>query len=89
LDGGSARHKAATYTHKQKEGISERQINEPATQSKNKNIRDLYKGINKFMMGYESRSNLVKEENGDLLAHLHNILKRKNYFSVIECTQDQ
>jgi hypothetical protein len=32
--------------------------------------------------GYQLRSNLVKDENGDLLADSHNILNRcKNYFS--------
>jgi hypothetical protein len=52
-----------------------------------KNIRDLYRGINKFKRGYKPRSNLVKDENGDLLADSHNILNGwKNYFSVIECT---
>jgi hypothetical protein len=39
-----------------------------ATNSRNKNIRDLYRGINKFKKGYQPRSNLVKDENGDLLA---------------------
>jgi hypothetical protein len=48
--------------------------------SKNKNIRDLYRGINYFKRGYQPRSNLVKNENGDLLADSHNILNRwKNY----------
>jgi hypothetical protein len=47
--------------------------------SKNKNI-------NEFNRGYHPRSNLVKDENGDLLADSHNILNRwKYYFSVIEC----
>jgi hypothetical protein len=33
-------------------------------------------------MGYQPRNNLVKNENGDLLADSHNILNRwKNYFS--------
>jgi hypothetical protein len=33
-------------------------------------------------MGYRPRSNLVKDENGDLLADSYNILNRwKNYFS--------
>jgi hypothetical protein len=41
--------------------------------SKNKNVRDLHRGINKFKKGYQPRSNLVKDENGDLLAHPHNI----------------
>jgi hypothetical protein len=44
--------------------------------SKNKNIRDLYRGINEFKRGYQPRSNFVKDENGDLLADSQNILKR-------------
>jgi predicted NACHT family NTPase len=39
-------------------------IDEIATNSNNKNIRDLYRGINDFKMGYQPRSNLVKDENG-------------------------
>jgi hypothetical protein len=40
--------------------------------------------------GYQRRSNIVKDENGDLLADRHNILiKWKNYISVIECAQGQ
>jgi hypothetical protein len=49
--------------------------------SKNKNIRDLYRDINEFKRGYEPRSNLVKDENVDLLADSHNILNSwENYF---------
>jgi hypothetical protein len=34
------------------------------------------------MRGYQPSNNLVKDENGDLLADSHNILNRwKNYFS--------
>jgi hypothetical protein len=43
------------------------EINELAMNSKNKNIRDLYRGINEFKRGYQPRNNLVKDENGDLL----------------------
>jgi hypothetical protein len=50
--------------------------------SMNKNIRDLYRGINDFKRGYQPRSNLVKDENYDLFADPHNILNRwKNYLS--------
>jgi hypothetical protein len=57
-------------------------INELATNSKNKDIRDLYREINGFKRGYQQRNNLVKDENGDMLADSHNILNRwKNYFS--------
>jgi hypothetical protein len=44
--------------------------------SKNK-IRDLYRGINEFKRGYQPRSNLVKDENGDLLADSNTILNRR------------
>jgi hypothetical protein len=45
-------------------------INELATNSKNKNFRDLYRGINECKRGYQPRNNFVKDENGDLLAGL-------------------
>jgi hypothetical protein len=54
---------------------------ELATNRKDRNTRDTYRGINGFKWGYQPRSNLVKDENGDLLADSHNILSRwKNYF---------
>jgi hypothetical protein len=57
-------------------------INELAMKSKNKNIRGLYSRINKFKRGYQPRNNLVKDEDGDLLADSNTILNRwKSYFS--------
>jgi hypothetical protein len=42
----------------------------------------LYRGINEFEGGYEPGSNLVKDENCDLLEDSHSILNKwKNYFS--------
>jgi hypothetical protein len=65
-----------------KNGIPENSMNEIGRQSKNKNNRDLYKRINLFNKGYQPRTNLVKDENGDLFAHSQNILNRlRNYFS--------
>jgi hypothetical protein len=49
------------------------QINELEMNSKNKNIRDLYRRINEFKRGYQPRSNLVNDENGDLLAGSNSI----------------
>jgi hypothetical protein len=50
--------------------------------SKNENIEELYRRINEFKRGCQPGSNLVKDENGDLLADSHNILNRwKKYFS--------
>jgi hypothetical protein len=56
-------------------------INDLESNSKNKNIRDLHRGLNEFKKGYKPRTNLVKEERGNLLADPHKILNRwKNYF---------
>jgi hypothetical protein len=71
------------FRNKKREYLKDK-INELATNSKSKNIRDLYRGINEFKRGYQPRNNLVKVENGDLLAESHNILNRwKNYFSQV------
>jgi hypothetical protein len=62
----NARREASRYFRdKKREYLKD---NELATNSKNKNIRDLYRGINEFKRGYQQRNNLVKDENGDLLA---------------------
>lgn len=42
-------------------------VNELQTNTKNKNIRDLQRGINDFKNGYQPRSNFIEDENGDLL----------------------
>jgi hypothetical protein len=57
-------------------------MNEYATDNRNKNIRDLYRGINEPERGHQPRNNLMKDKNGDLHAYSDNILNRwKNYFS--------
>jgi hypothetical protein len=48
----------------------------------NKNIRDLYRGINKFKRSYQPRNSLSKDEKGDLLSETHSIFNMwNNYFS--------
>jgi hypothetical protein len=42
-------------------------INELEAYNNNKNIRDLYRGINEFKKGYQPRINIIKDENGNLL----------------------
>ena len=57
-------------------------IHELETNSKPKNIRDLYKGINDFKKGYQPRTNIVKDEMGDVVTVSHSILARwGNHFS--------
>ena len=42
-------------------------IEELETNSKMKNIRDLYRGINDFKKGHQPRTNIVKDEKVDLV----------------------
>jgi len=51
-------------------------IKELATNSKIKNIRHLYRGISDFKKGYQPRTNIVKDEKGNLVADSHSILAR-------------
>jgi hypothetical protein len=55
------------FRNKRREYLKDK-INELETNSKNKDIKDLYRGINEFKRGYQPGSNLMKDENGDLLA---------------------
>jgi hypothetical protein len=61
------REDSRNFRNKKRQYMNDR-INELAMISKNKNIRDLYRGINEFKRGYHPRNRLVKDENGDLLA---------------------
>jgi len=57
-------------------------IEEIETNSKIKNIRDLYRGINDFKKGYQPRCNIVKDEKSDLVADSHSSVARwRKYFS--------
>jgi hypothetical protein len=42
----------------------------------NKNIRDVYRDISNFRKGYQPRTNVVKDEKGDMAADIHSILAR-------------
>jgi hypothetical protein len=59
-------------------------IEELETNSKLKSIKDLYRGIIDLRKGYQPRSNIVKDEKGDLVADYHSILaiwRNYSYFS--------
>jgi hypothetical protein len=44
----------------------------------------LYRGINELKKGYQPRINIIKEENGNLLADPQNVLNRwKNFFNQV------
>jgi hypothetical protein len=57
-------------------------LNELETNSKNKNMRDLYMGISDFKTGYQPRTNVVEHEEGDLIGKSHSTLAGwRNHFS--------
>jgi hypothetical protein len=69
------------FRNKKKEYLK-RKINELETNNENKNIRDLYRGINEFKEGYQPIINIIKDENGNLLADPQNVLNGwKNFFN--------
>jgi hypothetical protein len=55
------------------------QIHDIETNSNTKNIRNLYMGISDFKKGYQSRTNTVKDEKGDLVTDSYSILARWRY----------
>jgi hypothetical protein len=58
--------------------------NKHETNNKNKNIKDLYRGINEFMKGYQPRINIIKDKNVILLADPQSVLNRwKNFFNQV------
>jgi hypothetical protein len=61
------RETSRTFRNKEREYLKGK-INELETNNKNKNIRDLYRGINVFKKGYQHRINVIEDENGNLLA---------------------
>jgi hypothetical protein len=59
-------------------------INELESNNKNKNIKDLYKGINEFKKEYQPKINIIKDENDNLLADPQGILNGlKNFFNQV------
>jgi hypothetical protein len=84
----NVRREASRHFRNKKRVYLKDKINEIELHSKNKNIRDIYKGITEFMKGYQPKTNLVKDVWGDLLADPQKILTRwKNYLSAIKCTR--
>jgi hypothetical protein len=78
---GNVRREASTHFRNNKREYLKGKITEIELNSTKKNIRDLYKGITVLKKGYQPKTNLVKDERGDLLADPQRSLTRwKNYF---------
>ena len=59
------RREASGYFRNKKKEYLKPKIGELETNSKAKNIRDLYRGINDFKKGYQPRTNIVKDSNSN------------------------
>jgi hypothetical protein len=78
------RHETSRIFRNKKREYLKGKINEPETNNKNKNNRDLNRGINEFKKGYQSRINIIRDENGNLLSYPHSILNRwKSFFKQV------
>ena len=51
-------------------------VNKLEENSKNKNIREMYKGINEFKKGYQPRANVINKHDGTIVADTTSILSR-------------
>jgi hypothetical protein len=79
------RREDSRHCRKKKKEYLKFKIDETGTNSKIKNTRDLFGGIYDFKNGYQLRTNLVKDEKGDLVTEPHSILVswRKNFSQLL------
>jgi hypothetical protein len=53
--------------------------NELETNNTNKNTRDLYREVNEFKKGCRPRIDIIKDENGNLLANLQSVIQSRMF----------
>jgi len=58
----NVRHAAGRHFRNKKKAYLKAKIEEPETNSKIKNIRDMYRDFNDFKKGYQPRTNIVKDD---------------------------
>ena len=72
----NVRREASRHFRNKKKAYLKAKIEDLETNSKIKNIRDLYRGISDFKKGYQPRTNIVMDETGDLVTGSYSILAR-------------
>jgi len=77
----NVRRDSSRHFRNKKKAYLKAKIEELETNSKINNIRDLHGGINDVKKGYQPRTIIVKDEEGDLVADCHSMTRWKNYFS--------
>jgi len=81
----SVRCEASRHFRNKKKEYLKTKIDELETNSKIKNIRDLYKGIDDFKKGYHPITNIAKDEKDKSFTDSHSILARcRNHFSQLQ-----
>jgi hypothetical protein len=87
INGGNVknlRHETIRIFRKKKRECLRGKINEPETNNKVKNIKEMYRGRNKFKKWYQPRINIKDAENVNLLAYPQSVLNRwKNFFNQV------
>jgi hypothetical protein len=76
----NVRREASRHFRKKKREYLKDKITEIELNSKNENIKDLYRGITEFEKGYQPRTNLVMDERVDLAEPQIILTRWKNYF---------
>ena len=78
----NVRCEASRHFRNKKKEYLKAEIDERETNGKIKNIRDMNRGISDFKKGYQPRTNIVKDEKGDLVAESKSIMVRwRKHFS--------
>jgi len=71
----NVRLEASRHSRNKNKAYLKAKIEELETNSKIKNVRDLYRGINDFNMGCQPKTNIVNDEKGELVAESHSVLR--------------
>jgi hypothetical protein len=69
----NVRRDASRHFRNKKKAYLKAKIDEIETYSKIKNIRDLYRSTSDFKKAFQLRTNIVKDERGDLVTYSHSI----------------
>jgi hypothetical protein len=69
----NVRREASRHFRNKKREYLKGKMSDIELNSKNNNIRDLYRGITEFKKGYHPKANLVKDDMGYLLADAQQI----------------
>jgi hypothetical protein len=79
-DLSNAQREASRHFRKKKREYLKDRINKLESNIKSKSIEDLYRGTNEFKKGYQPRTNLLKDERGDLFVDPQTFLNRWKYY---------